>query len=71
MPDQLIEKAFGDIQEELVDVEKLLQEASLSGAGPERSKRKCYTEYELRKRLGDIYPDILEEPINVETLVTD
>ena len=66
MPDQLIVKAYGDIPEELVDVEKLLQEAGLSGAGPERPKRKRYTEYELRKRLNDTYPDIPEELVDVE-----
>ena len=71
MPDQLIVKAFGDIPEELVDVEKLLQEAGLSGAGPERPKRKRYTEYELRKRLNDTYPDIPEEPIDVEILIEE
>ena len=71
MPDQLIVKAFGDIPEELVDVEKLLQEAGLSGAGPERPKRKRYTEYELRKRLNDTYPDIPEEPIDIEILIED
>ena len=42
MPDQLIVKAFGDIPEELVDVEKLLQEAGLSCAGkaPHRGTEK-------------------------------
>jgi len=71
MPDQLIVKAFGDIPEELVDVEKLLQEAGLSGAGPERPKRKRYTEYELRKRLNDTYSDIPEEPIDIEILIEE
>ena len=68
MPDQLIVKAFGDIPEELVDVEKLLQEAGLSGAGLERPKRKRCSEYDLRKRVNDTRPDI---PIDVETLIEE
>ena len=54
-----------------MSIEKLLQEAGLSCVGPERPKRKRYTEYELRKRLNDTYPDIPEEPVNVETLIEE
>ena len=50
---------------------KRLAKTGLSGAGPERPKRKRYTEYELRKRLNDTYPDIPEEPIDIEILIED
>ena len=33
MPEQIIKDTFGEIQDELIDVEKLLEEAGLSGAG--------------------------------------
>ena len=33
MPEQIIKDTYGEIPDELIDVEKLLEEAGLSGAG--------------------------------------
>ena len=42
-PGQIIKSTYGEIPQELVNVEKVLEEAGLSGAGPERPKQKRYT----------------------------
>lgn len=41
MPEQIIKDTYGEIPDELIDVEKLLEEAGLSGAGkaPHRERQ--------------------------------
>ena len=49
MPEQIIKDTYGEIPDEFIDVEKLLEEAGLSGAGkaPHRERPKRRSEKDL------------------------
>ena len=49
IPEQIIKDTYGEIPDELINVEKLLEEAGLSGAGkaPHRERPKRHSEKDL------------------------
>ena len=58
MPEQIIKDTYGEIPDELIDFEKLLEEAGLSGGdGPALAKRHTEKAKAPQRKGPDRHPD--------------